>query len=207
MLRFIFQIPKIPKKTVQKMRNWALQWIDTPYLVVALFFIAFAESSFFPVPPDILLIAILAASARKWWYFALVTTVGSVLGGFFGYVIGWSFFELIGVKIVALYHLEDVVSSIALKYSNNAFFTVFLAAFTPIPYKVITISAGLFKISFLSFFAASLFGRGLRFFGVALFFRLFGKHFGHIIEKYFNTLFWIFALILIVGFAAIKFFL
>ncbi|OHA14089.1 MAG: hypothetical protein A2909_02725 [Candidatus Tagabacteria bacterium RIFCSPLOWO2_01_FULL_39_11] len=204
-MRYIFEIPKIPKKALQKMRDWSLRWVDTPYLTLALFLIAFAESSFFPIPPDILLIAILAVSAKKWWYFALITTVGSILGGFFGYMIGWGFFELVGAKIVGIYHLQDVVDSIALKYSDNAFFTVFLAAFTPIPYKLITISAGLFKISLLSFFTASLLGRGLRFFGVALFFRLFGKHFGHSIEKHFNIIFWLFAAVLILGFAMIKF--
>lgn len=186
------------------MRSWSLKWIDSSYLISALFLIAFAESSFFPIPPDILLIAILAASAKRWWYFALITTVGSILGGIFGYVLGWGFYEIIGVKIVEIYNLQGFMDSISIKYSANAFFVVFLAAFTPIPYKLITISAGLFKISFLSFIAASLLGRGARFFGIGLFFKFFGGHFGHLIEKHFNIIFWIFAALLIAGFAVIK---
>ena len=187
------------------MRSWSFKWIDSPYLVFALFFIAFAESSFFPIPPDILLIAILAASAVRWWYFALIVTIGSILGGIFGYILGLGFYELIGIKIVEMYNLHRFMDSIAIKYSENAFFTIFLAAFTPIPYKIITISAGLFKISFWQFMFASIFGRGLRFFGIALFFKFFGKHFGHLVEKHFNIIFWIFAALLIGGFVVVKF--
>ena len=86
--------------------------------------------------------------SKKWWYYAAVCTAGSVLGGMFGYLIGWGFYEAIGQKIVDIYNLQATVDAIGLKYSANAFLTVFTAAFTPIPYKLITITAGLFQISF-----------------------------------------------------------
>ena len=145
---------------LEKLRLWTLKWADSKHSTLALFALAFAESSFFPIPPDVLLIGILAINPKKWWYYAAVCTAGSVLGGMFGYLIGWGFYEAIGQKIVDIYNLQATVDAIGLKYSANAFLTVFTAAFTPIPYKLITITAGLFQISFLQLIIASVIGRG-----------------------------------------------
>lgn len=191
----------------EKLRIWTLKWADSKHSSLALFILAFAESSFFPIPPDVLLIGILAVNSKKWWYYASVCMIGSVLGGMFGYLIGWGFYEAIGQKIVDLYNLQETVDAIGLKYSANAFFTVFTAAFTPIPYKIITITAGLFKISFLQLIIASTIGRGARFFIIAFALKLFGQRFNSLVIKYFNILSLAAMIIVALSFVAIKFFL
>lgn len=190
---------------LEKIRQWTLKWADSKHSAAALFFLAFAEASFFPVPPDVLLIGILAISSVKWWRYALICVAGSVVGGMFGYVIGWAFYEAIGQRVVDLYNLQPAVDAIGLKYSQHAFLTVFTAAFTPIPFKLITITAGLFKVSFWQVVIASVIGRGARFFMVALFLRIFGKKFNGLVVKYFNALSLAAFIFVIIGFAAVKF--
>jgi membrane protein YqaA with SNARE-associated domain len=131
----------------KKLYDWTLLRARTKNASYALFGIAFIESSFFPVPPDVLLIAMVVADRMKWLRYALICTAGSVLGALLGYFIGWGLYETAGKLIVDTYNLHAVVELIGRKYSENAFMTVFTAAFTPIPYKAITITAGLFKIS------------------------------------------------------------
>ena len=191
--------------SLEKLRLWTLKWADSKHSALALFALAFAESSFFPIPPDVLLIGILAINPKKWWYYAAVCAIGSVLGGMFGYLIGWGFYEAVGQKIVDIYNLQATVDAIGLKYSANAFLTVFTAAFTPIPYKLITITAGLFQISFFQLIVASIIGRGARFFIVAFVLKLFGHKFNGMIIKYFNILSLAAVVIVILSFAAIKF--
>lgn len=190
---------------LERIRLWTLKWADSKHSAAALFFLAFAEASFFPVPPDVLLIGILAVSSVKWWRYALICVAGSVMGGMFGYFIGWAFYEAIGQRVVNLYNLQTAVDAIGLKYSQHAFLTVFTAAFTPIPFKLITITAGLFKISFWQVVAASVVGRGARFFMVALFLRIFGKKFNGLVVKYFNALSLAAFIFVILGFVAVKF--
>ncbi|MFZ2832023.1 MAG: VTT domain-containing protein, partial [Minisyncoccia bacterium] len=133
-----------------------------------LFGISFAESSFFPIPPDVLLVAILMTRERvRAFYYAAITTAGSVLGGLFGYAIGYFLFQTVGVWLVQMYHLEVQIITVQKLFMDNAFFAIFVAAFTPIPYKVFTIAAGLFGISIPTFIIASILGRGGRFFAVA----------------------------------------
>lgn len=194
-----------PKKILRKLYDWTLAWARSVYAPYALFGIAFAESSFFLIPPDVLLIAMLVTSPLKWWKYGFITLVGSVLGGIFGYLIGWSFYKTIGAKIVEFYNLGVLIDLIKLKYEANAFLTIFIAAFTPIPYKLITISAGLFKISIWTFLAASVIGRGARFFIVAGLLRFFGARITNAIDKYFDVLLLGFGALLIAGFVAVKF--
>ena len=193
-----------PKKILRKLYDWTIRWARHKYAPYALFGVAFAESSFFLIPPDILLIAMLVVSPLKWWKYASLTLLGSMLGGLFGYLIGWGFYEIIGAKIVEFYNLEDLISAIGARYNENGFWVVFTAAFTPIPYKLITISAGLFKTSIWTFLMASILGRGLRFFIVAGLLRIFGEKITKAIDKYFDVLSIIFTAALIGGFIAIK---
>lgn len=192
---------------LEKLRRWTLKWADSKHSSLALFILAFAESSFFPIPPDVLLIGILAINSKKWWYYAGVCMAGSVFGGAFGYLIGWGFYEAIGQKIVDAYNLQKTVEVIGLKYSANAFFTVFTAAFTPIPYKLITITAGLFKISFLQLVIASILGRGARFFIIAFVLKVFGQRFNSLVIKYFNILSLVAIIIVALSFVAVKLFI
>jgi len=185
-------------------------------MAAALFLIAFFEASFFPIPPDILLIAILMASAspaiggfsrhkaRSWWWYAGVTTLGSVSGALLGYAIGWGFYETVGYRIADAYNLNEAIKFIGSKFEQHAFLTIFTAAFTIIPFKVFTISAGLFKVSVWQMVFASVLGRGLRFFAIAWLMHRFGKRLNKIMLRYFNIISIIFIGILILAFAVYK---
>ncbi|PCI21384.1 cytochrome B [Candidatus Wolfebacteria bacterium] len=188
------------KKTVNKkgIKEWALAHAKGPFSTFWLALFSFAESSFFPIPPDAIMIAILLLKQQaKWIYYATITTVFSVAGGLFGYLIGFLFFEAVGGSIVSFYNLESHLATVASFFSNNAFFTIFLAAFTPIPYKVFTISAGLFKIDIFIFIIASILGRAIRFFAIAYFVKLYGKRIASVLYKYFNVV--SIAVVIIIG--------
>lgn len=195
---------KAPLRILRKLYDWTIHWAKTPKAPLALFGVAFIESSFFPIPPDVLLIAMTMAQPKKWLRYAMICTVGSVCGAFLGYLIGWGLYESVGKLIVETYHLQDVMELVGRKYQQNAFLTVFTAAFTPIPYKVITIAAGLFKISLTTLAVASVIGRAGRFFLVAAALRLFGEKIEKSIEKYFDIFSLAFTALLVLGFLALK---
>lgn len=194
-----------PLRFFRKLYDWTLHWAKTKQSPYALFGVAFVESSFFPIPPDALLIAMVIAERKKWLRYAVICTIGSVCGALLGYLIGWGFYETLGKPIVATYHMEKIVELLGRKYAENAFFVVFTAAFTPIPYKAITITAGLFKISLSTLVIASIIGRAGRFFLVAAALRVFGKKISDSIEKYFDILSIIFILCIVGGFLALKY--
>jgi len=176
---------------------WTVRHAEGRHAKWWLFGVAFAESSFFPVPPDVLLAAILMTRERvRAFFYAGITTAGSVLGGLFGYAIGYFFFQTVGVWLVATYHLETEMVTVQKLFVDNAFFAIFVAAFTPIPYKVFTIAAGLFGISIPTFLLASILGRGGRFFMVASIMRFFGGHITRVLYRYFNVISLILALLL-----------
>lgn len=186
--------------------DWVLHWAYTPYGTPALFLLAFAESSVFPVPPDILLIALCISLPRKAWRFALFASIGSVLGGALGYGIGrglWAavsglFFTYIPGFTPQLFHHVQAL------FSEHNFWVVFTAGFTPIPYKVITIGAGVFQVDFLLFLLASVVSRSLRFFLVAGLIYRFGPGIKLFIEKYFNLLCILFMVLLLGGFLILR---
>jgi membrane protein YqaA with SNARE-associated domain len=190
---------------LKRLYNWVLHWADTPYGTWALFILAFAESSFFPIPPDILLIALAVAVPKKALKYAAVCSAGSVLGGCFGYLIGWQFMAGIGDRIVALYGLSDKVDYIATLYNQYDAWAVGIAGFTPIPYKVFTISAGAFNINFGVFLLASLVARSARFFLVGGLIYAFGPQIQSFIDKYFNILVVAGTILLVAGFVLIKY--
>ena len=189
---------------IRKLYDWVLQWANTPYALPVLFIIAFVESSFFPIPPDILLIAMVVASPIGWFRFAFVCSVGSVLGGMFGYLIGYQFMDLIGNRIVAFYHFQEKWGKIGLLYDKYNAWAVAAAGFTPLPYKVFTLSAGAFKINFPTFVLASALSRSARFFLVAALMYKFGPPFKILIEKYFNIFTIVFMVLLVLGFFILK---
>lgn len=195
-----------PSKIMRKVYDWTIHWSKTKYAKLSLFGLAFAESSFFPIPPDVLLIAITVSHRYKWWLFASIATVGSVLGGILGYYIGLGLYESVGKSIVEFYHLDKFFEIVKVNYEKNTFLAVFTAAFTPIPYKMFTIAGGIFNVSMAEFIIGSILGRGGRFFAVALLIRIFGSKISNLIEKYFDILSLAFMGILIAGFLVIKFF-
>lgn len=189
------------KQKIQTLRDslvsWTVRHAEGKYAKRWLFGVAFAESSFFPIPPDVLLVAILATKERiRAVYYATITTVGSVLGGLVGYAIGYFFFQTVGTWLVSTYHLESQMLVVQKLFADNAFFAIFTAAFTPIPYKLFTISAGLFAINIPVFIIASILGRGMRFFAVALVMKYLSEHVIRIFYKYFNIATLVFVAIL-----------
>ncbi len=189
---------------LRKLYDWVLTWAYSPYAVPALFLLALAESSFFPIPPDVLLMALAISIPRKSFYYALVCSVGSVVGGVLGYLIGYEFMELIGYRIIELYGFADKWDYVGNLYNTYAGWAVAIAGFTPIPYKVFTIAAGAFKIDFTVFVVASVLSRSARFFLVGGLIYFFGPPIRSFIDKYFNLLAIVFMILLIGGFILIK---
>ncbi|HEY3244257.1 MAG TPA: VTT domain-containing protein [Phycisphaerae bacterium] len=200
-------IPKISRWHVhRRLYDWVLHWADTPHGSAALFLLAFAESSFFPVPPDVLLIALVLGARGKWLRYAGLCTLGSVLGGLCGYGIGYGLMESVGRAIIHFYHADEYYQTVNSWYQKYDFWIVFIAAFTPIPYKVFTIASGAFHMHLLGFTAVSIVGRGARFFAVATLLYWVGPPMRRFIERYFNLLSLAFVLLLIGGFVVIGYF-
>ena len=189
---------------IRKLYDWVLHWATTRYAIPVLFLVSFVESSFFPIPPDVLLIAMVIAAPAGWFRLALICSIGSVLGGMFGYLIGYQFMDIIGNRIVEFYHFQEKWGKIGVLYDKYDVWAVLAAGFTPLPYKVFTLSAGAFKINFSTFVLASAVSRSARFFLVAVLLYKFGPPFKVLIEKYFNLFTIIFVFLLVFGFFVLK---
>jgi len=190
---------------LRRLYDWVLYWARTPYGTWALFALAFCESSFFPIPPDVLLIALSVVLPKKSLKFALVCSGGSLLGGCFGYLIGWQFMATVGNAIIRFYGLIDKYEYIRQLYMLYDAWVVGIAGFTPIPYKIFTITAGAFRINFVVFLVASAVSRSARFFLIGGLIYLFGPKIQSFIERYFNALAVAFVILLILGFVAIRY--
>ena len=197
---------KKSRNYLRRLYDWVLHWADTPYGTPALFVLAFAESSFFPIPPDVLLIALAVAIPSRAFRYALVCSVGSILGGMFGYYIGQEFFDSVGKPILEFYHYMDKFGFVQQKYGENAFAFIAIAGFTPIPYKVFTIAAGVChqEVSLGTLVVASALSRTARFMLVALLIFLFGPAINRWIDRYFNLLSILLVILIVLGFAAVK---
>lgn len=147
---------------------WVEKYAEHRHAKKALALVAFAESSFFPIPPFVIIVAMLAQEKRPSWVrLALIGMASSVVGGIFGYFIGKFFYGYVGAPLIAWYGLTEEVNNLGQIFRDHVFFTIFLASLSPIPYKVFTLSAGLFSVNLVSFIAASIIGRSIRFFFVA----------------------------------------
>jgi len=190
---------------IRRLYDWVLSFAESRYGSWALFLIAVAESSFFPIPPDVLLIALAVGAPERSLFFAGVTTVGSLIGGVLGYIIGVQFYDWIGQPIIEFYGAQHHYNNVKDLYGRWDAMAVMIAAFTPIPYKVFTIAAGTFHINFWVFMLASAAGRGARFFLVGALIRWLGPEIKGFIERYFNLLTVIFVILLIGGFVVLKY--
>jgi membrane protein YqaA with SNARE-associated domain len=190
---------------LRRLYDWVLHWAETPYGTWALFFLALAESSFFPIPPDVLLIALAISIPAKSFRYALVCTVGSLIGGVIGYLIGYQFMEIVGLQILEFYGLMAKFNAVGDLYNKYNALAVGIAGFTPIPYKVFTISAGAFGINFPIFLAASAVSRAARFFIVGWLIYKFGPGIRAFIDRYFNILAVVFVILLVGGFILIRY--
>ena len=177
--------------------NGAIYW---------LFAVAFIESSFFPIPPDVMLIPMILAAPKKAWSIAGVATVGSVIGAYLGYAIGFYFFQLIAKPLLNFYGYLEKFNSFKDLYNQYGAWIVFGAGITPFPYKIITIASGVVHMNLIVFTIASIIARGMRFFLVAWLLKKYGETMREFIEKNLGWLSILFLLLLIGGFAMIKLF-
>lgn len=186
---------------VRRIYDWVLHWADTPWGGVALFVMAFAESSFFPIPPDVLLIALCLGAPKKALKYALICTAGSVCGAMLGYGIGmWAWEGVMSGWFIPHVFSQAAFDSVGVLYDQYNFWAVFTAGFTPIPYKLFTIAGGAFGIDFIMFVVASLVGRGARFLLISFLIYKYGPSIKGFIDKYFNWLAIAFTVLLIGGF-------
>ncbi len=193
-----------PRRWMRRAYYWVVGWAEKPQAEKALAGLSFAESSFFPIPPDPLLIAIVTARPKQWLRFATITTVASVLGGMLGYIIGAAAINAV-MPIIVQVGYEDAYKSAVEWFANYGALAVIVAGFTPIPYKIFTIAGGAAGMSIPLFLLGSLIGRGGRFFLVAFLMQHFGRRYKDKIEKYIDVLGIAFVLLLVLGFVVIKY--
>lgn len=189
---------------IRKLYDWMFNLAKSRHAEKALAGISFAESSFFPIPPDVLLIPMVIAARDKWFRYALICTIASVLGAFAGYAIGAFGYEYIGKPILAFYGKEDMFIKMRQWFDTWGGWGLLFAAITPLPFKVLTISSGFAGLNILMFAIVSIIGRGLRFFLVAGLLYKFGQPIQEFIERRLNILFVVGLVLLIGGFAAVK---
>lgn len=189
-------------ENIEIKKSWAEKYAESPHADKWLAVFSFTESSFFPLPPSTLMVTIMSVGDKhkRWFYYATLTTVTSVLGGVFGYLVGSIFYETIGQSIINTYKLADDMERVSVMFNNNAFLAILIAAFTPIPYKVFTIAGGFFKIDLITFIVASIIGRGARFYLVAFIVNLLGNRVEKKIMSYINKGAFITAVIIVTYF-------
>ena len=190
---------------LKKTYNWTLEKAQHKNAKWYLSLISFAESSFFPIPPDILLIPMALASKARALFYAFMCTLFSVLGGILGYAIGYFFYNSVGIYIVDFYHLENSFNIFENYYKEFGILIVFGAGITPFPYKFITIASGVFGLNIFLFIIVSIIGRGLRFYLIAILLYFFGEKIKLIIDKYFNILTIVFFILLVGSVFIIRF--
>ena len=202
--------PEKRPNVVRRLYDWVLAWADSPRGTWALFLISFAESSFFPIPPDPLLLALcLGNRTRSFWY-AFVCSLGSVLGGMFGYLLGRLFWN---ESVQSFFYdwipgfTPKVEAHFAEGYAEHGFLIVFTAGFSPIPYKVFTLLSGAAKMNVGMFFLASAISRSARFFLEGVLIWKFGAPISGFIDRYFDKLAFLFVVLLVGGLVAVKYIL
>lgn len=191
----------------RRLYDWVLSWAETRHGPAALGVLSFAESSFFPIPPDPLLMALALGAPKRALHFAMICSVASVVGGMAGYAIGWGFWAALDDFFFSYVPgvTPEAFESVRALYERWDFWAVFIAGFTPIPYKVFTLSSGVFGISLPVFIVASILSRSLRFFLIAGLIFFFGPGIQSFIDRYFDRLIWLFLALLIGGFLVLEF--
>jgi membrane protein YqaA with SNARE-associated domain len=187
-------------EVLRRLYDWTLSLAASPHALWALAAISFIESSVFPLPPDILLLPLVLARPHRAFMIAGVCTVASVLGGAFGYFIGWGLFEQVGKPVLTFYGMDAKFDEFALTYNAWGAWAVLIAGVTPFPYKVITILSGATGLNFAVFMAASLIARGFRFFVIAALLWKFGPPIRTFIEDRLGLVFSLLMAALVGGF-------
>lgn len=192
-------------KIMKALYDWCMRIVSGKYALPALCAVSFVESSFFPIPPDLFLIPLILANRTKAFRIAFWTTVFSVLGGLFGYAIGYYLYNSIGVAILDFFNYREKFEEFRHMYNNWGAWIVFGAGITPFPYKIITIASGTTHLNLIVFIIASIIARGLRFFLIAGLLWKYGEPMKTYIEKNLGWLSIVFFVLLIGGFFLIKF--
>ncbi len=178
---------------------------EQPQALWWLALVSFAESSFFPIPPDAMLIPMVLAKPERAWIIAAVCTAASVAGGFLGYAIGYYFFATWGASIIKFYGLQAGFEKFQQQFNDYGLWVILIKGLTPIPYKIVTIASGAAHFDLLIFALASLATRGIRFFAVALLLRLYGEPIRAFIEKRLTLVTTAFVAVLVGGFVALRY--
>ena len=192
-------------KLVRGIYNWMIKMSSSEYAMFALFAIAFIESSIFPIPPDIMIIPMVLAVPHKAWKIAGLATIASVLGGYFGYAIGFLGYELIAEPLLEFYGYIDKFDEFQQYYHKWDVWIVFFGGITPFPYKIITIASGALDLNLWVFGIASVFARGIRFFIIAWLLKKYGSPIRHFIEKHLGLLTILFFVLLLGSFMLVKY--
>ena len=192
-------------KALRILYDWTLSLAETRYALLVLIIVAFVESSFFPIPPDVLLIPIILAAPSRAFLVAGIATFASVAGGAFGYYIGANLFEALGKPILDFYGKEALFDAFARRFNEQGAWAVLFAGVTPFPYKVITITSGATGLDFPTFMISSLVARALRFFIVAALLWKFGPPIRDFIERRFGLVATVAIALLFGGFALVSY--
>jgi membrane protein YqaA with SNARE-associated domain len=190
---------------MRRLYNWMMQAAGDERAPWALAIVSFVESSFFPIPPDVMLIPMVLSRREQAWWYASIATVASVVGGLFGYAIGYYAYQAIGLPILEFYgkaHALDSFTAFVQQYGVEA---VIIKGMTPIPYKVVTIAAGVAHMDLLSFIGASIIARAMRFYLVAGLLYFFGQPIRAFIERRLSLVTTVFVVLLVGGFVAVKY--
>ena len=190
---------------MRRLYDWVIRLAGHPRAIPAMGVVSFAESSFFPIPPDVMLVPMILANRQKAFTIAFVCTVCSVLGGLLGYAIGYYFFETIGAWVVKTYGLQAGLEKFRDEFTRYGTWVILIKGLTPIPYKLVTIASGAAHFDLFTFVWASIVTRGARFFLVAALLWKFGEPIRAFIEKRLTLVMWLFLFALVGGFVAVKF--
>lgn len=190
---------------LKRLYNRILALAASPYAFTWLATIAFAESSFFPIPPDTLLVPMAIARPDRAFYYAAIATVASVLGGMLGYFFGYELFDYVALPILQFYHYETVFEQFRSRFAANGVYIILIKGLLPIPFKIITIASGVSAMNFPAFVGACIATRGGRFFIEALLIRQFGASVQVFIERRLTLVTSVFAVCLVGGFLLLKF--
>lgn len=185
--------------------DWVIRMSEHPKSLWVLFGVSFAESSFFPIPPDVMLVPMVLAQRQRAWLIAGVCTVASVIGGFFGYGIGYFLFETIGQWVIDLYGLQGGFAQFQEQFNKWGLWIILIKGLTPIPYKLITIASGAAHFNLAVFAAASVVTRGLRFYLVAALLYFFGEPIRGFIEKHLTLVTTAAVLLIVTGFVVVSY--
>ncbi|MGL4397094.1 MAG: YqaA family protein [Hyphomicrobium sp.] len=190
---------------MRRLYDWMMRKASDERAPSALFWVAFIESSVFPIPPDVMLVPMVLAQRLKAWWFATIATVGSVLGGVLGYAIGYFLLDAVGKPILELYGKADSFQTFVDWFNEWGVWILIIKGMTPFPYKVLTIAAGVAHMNLFSFMAASIIARAMRFFLVAALLYFFGEPIRDFIEKRLSLVTTVFVVLLVGGFVAVKY--